>query len=297
MNAEHEDEEFVGLRVSGHTRQNNDPPPEFTGTKPSELKNYRDKVRRWLLFTRTPAQLQGPHVLSKLTGPAWDACDELEPEDVATADEVNRILDTLAEAFHGEYDVDGSDTECVSQAKEALIEQEEDIDLETALAALELESDTDLEESNVQEIPLAYKESRQLWGEYRVRCDQEYGVCSDDVSCQPNVDCEWGGWHEWNDCSATCDGLRHRSRHVALQGSGHGKIYTGVADEVQKCGSCSACEGEAKVDFHWSAWNSWPSCSVTCGEGQHKRSGVREGTLDKSSEMVKRLRLQLQRGD
>ena len=45
---------------------------------------------------------QGPHVLSRLTGPAWDACDELEPEDVATADGVNMILDTLAEAFQGE---------------------------------------------------------------------------------------------------------------------------------------------------------------------------------------------------
>ena len=80
MNVEHEDEEFVGLRVSGHTRQNNDPPPEFTGTKPSEFKNYREKV--------APAQLQGPHVLSRLSGPAWNACDELEPEDVATADGV-----------------------------------------------------------------------------------------------------------------------------------------------------------------------------------------------------------------
>ena len=147
MDAEHKDEEFLGLRVSGHTRQNNDPPPEFTGTKPSEFKNYREKVRWWLLFTRTPAQLQGPHVLSRLTGPAWDACDELEPEEVATADGVNMILDTLAEAFQGDYDVDESHTAYVSQAKEALIEQEEDIDLETALAALELESDTDLEES------------------------------------------------------------------------------------------------------------------------------------------------------
>ena len=72
----------MGLRVSGHTKQNNDPPPEFTGKKPSEFKSYREKVRRWLLFTRTPDQLQGPHVLSRLTGPAWDACDELEPEDV-----------------------------------------------------------------------------------------------------------------------------------------------------------------------------------------------------------------------
>ena len=57
MNAEQGDEEVVGLRVSGHTRQNNDPPPEFTGTKPSEFKNYREKVRRWLLFTRNVLQL------------------------------------------------------------------------------------------------------------------------------------------------------------------------------------------------------------------------------------------------
>ena len=57
------------------------------------------------------------HVLSRLTGPAWDACDELEPEDVATADGVNMILDTLAEAFQGEYDVAGSHTAYVSQVK------------------------------------------------------------------------------------------------------------------------------------------------------------------------------------
>ena len=151
----------------------NDPTPEFTGTKPSEFKSYREKVRRWRLFTRTPAQPQGPHVLSKLTGPAWDACDELEPEDVATADGVNMILETLAEAFQGEYGVSRSHTACVSHAKEALVESEEQegfIDVETALAALEQESDTDLEETDVQEILLACKESRQLRGEQRVNC-------------------------------------------------------------------------------------------------------------------------------
>ena len=41
-------------------KQSNDPPLEFSGTKPSEFKKYREKVRRWLLFTRTPAQSQGP---------------------------------------------------------------------------------------------------------------------------------------------------------------------------------------------------------------------------------------------
>ena len=68
--------------------------------------------------------------LEQTDRPARDACDELEPEDVATANGVNMILDTLAEAFLGEYDVDGSHTAYASQAKEALIEQDEDIDLE-----------------------------------------------------------------------------------------------------------------------------------------------------------------------
>ena len=152
MNAGFDDDEFEFTAVDVEpTEQNNDPPPKFTGTKPSEFKSYREKVKLWLLFTRIPAQLQGPHVLSRLTGPAWDACDELEPEDVATDDGVNMILDTLAEAFQGEYDVGGSHTACVSQANEALVkseEQEGDIYVETALAALELWSGVQAMESS-----------------------------------------------------------------------------------------------------------------------------------------------------
>ena len=110
MNVELEDEEFAAVDVESRgsepNKQSNDPPPEFTGTKPSEFKSYRKKVKLWLLFTRTPAQLQGPRVLSRLTGPAWDACDGLEPEDVATDDGANVILDTLAETFQGEHETD-----------------------------------------------------------------------------------------------------------------------------------------------------------------------------------------------
>ena len=40
--------------------------------------------------------------------------------------------------------------------------------METALAALNEDNDTDLEETHVQEILLAYKESRQPRGEQRV---------------------------------------------------------------------------------------------------------------------------------
>ena len=86
MNAGFGDDEFTAVDVESRgsepNKQSKDPPPDFTRTTPSEFKSYRKKVKLQLLFTRTPAQLQGPHVLSRLTGPAWRACDGLEPEDV-----------------------------------------------------------------------------------------------------------------------------------------------------------------------------------------------------------------------
>ena len=105
MNVELEDEEFAVVdgesRGSEPNKQSSDQPSEFTGTKPIEFKSDRKKVKLWLLFTRTPAQLQGPRVLSRLTGPAWNACDGLEPEDVATDDGVNVILDTPGGSLPG----------------------------------------------------------------------------------------------------------------------------------------------------------------------------------------------------
>ena len=66
MNAGFDDDEFTAVDVeprgSEPNKQSNDQPPEFTSTKPSDFKNYRKKVKLWLLFTRTPAQLQGPRV-------------------------------------------------------------------------------------------------------------------------------------------------------------------------------------------------------------------------------------------
>ena len=88
-----------------------------------------------------------------------------------------------------------------------------------------------------------------------MNCDQEHGVCSEDVSCQPSV---------------------------ALQDSGHGKFCTGVACEVQNCGSSRACEGEPKIDCQWREWNSWPSMQRDERRRSVQSFGVREGTLDQS---------------
>ena len=71
MGAGFDDNEFEFSAVDvDPNKQSNDLPPEFTGTKPSEFKSYRKKVKLWLLFTRTPAQLQGPLVLKQADRPS-----------------------------------------------------------------------------------------------------------------------------------------------------------------------------------------------------------------------------------
>ena len=82
------------------------PVSELIGTKPSEFKSYRKTVKLRLLFTRTPAQLLGPRILSKLTGPAWDACDGREPQSVASDDGVNVTLQSLAGAIRCEHETE-----------------------------------------------------------------------------------------------------------------------------------------------------------------------------------------------
>ena len=70
-----------------------------------------------------------------------------------------------------EQDTRGPHTAHMSQARTVSAgseEQEGDYDVGTAVAALAGESDIDLEETDVQEILLAYKESRHLRGEQRV---------------------------------------------------------------------------------------------------------------------------------
>ena len=179
-----EDEEFTAVegepRESEPKKQSSDPPLEFNGTKPNEFKSCREKVKLWLLFTRTPAQLLGPGVLSRLTGPAWDACGGLEPTDEATDNGMNVILETLADAFQGEHETElfdaledtfygprmkkGEHAVYVWQAKEgrdATQKQEGNADVETVLAALNEDNNTDLEETHVQETLPAYRESRQ----------------------------------------------------------------------------------------------------------------------------------------
>ena len=87
-------------------RGSNEPPPCFSGLKPAEFKAYRKRIKLWRLFTRTPLRLQGPRVLSRLTDAAWDACEGLDPDDVAGEDGVGKIMRALREAFQAEAETE-----------------------------------------------------------------------------------------------------------------------------------------------------------------------------------------------
>ena len=53
-NAGFGDDDFTAVDVESRgsepNKQSSDPPPEFTGIKPSEFKSYRKKVKLWLLL-------------------------------------------------------------------------------------------------------------------------------------------------------------------------------------------------------------------------------------------------------
>ena len=89
MNVEHEDEEFVDVKSRGseHNKQSNDPPPEFTGTQAERVQVSSQEDE-----TVATVHAHSSSVARTTCFEQADACDGLEPEDVATADGVNMIL-------------------------------------------------------------------------------------------------------------------------------------------------------------------------------------------------------------
>ena len=118
-----------------------------------------DQVQGFLLLRRANLSTQARITIMTLAG------NSLSSSDVRKA--CKRYADELLRDPK-EHDTRGPHTVCVSQAKGASVTAEEhegDSDVESALAALAGENDIDLEETDIQETLLAYKESRQLRGE------------------------------------------------------------------------------------------------------------------------------------
>ena len=118
-----------------------------------------DQVQAFLLLRRANLSTQARVAIMTLAG------------NILSFTDVRKACKRYADEFlrdPKEHDTRGPHTVFMSRARAASAgseEQEGDSDMETALAALSGESDIDLDETDVQEILLACKESRQLRGD------------------------------------------------------------------------------------------------------------------------------------
>ncbi|XP_062599842.1 coadhesin-like, partial [Saccostrea cucullata] len=82
------------------------------------------------------------------------------------------------------------------------------------------------------------------------------------------VDGGWSGWGGWGRCSTTCDaGAQIRTRHCNQPKPAYGgKTCTGSNHESQSCSQIPC-----PVNGGWTSWESWTTCSVTCGVGIESR--------------------------
>jgi len=107
---------------------------------------------------------------------------------------------------------------------------------------------------------------------------QQAGACNKGIPCVANKDCVLEDWHPWSTCSATCFGVKSRTRSVKEHGRGNGASCVGSLKESQPCqpglgeqASLDCPIAGQKVDCVIGAWMPWAACTVTCGGGQRTR--------------------------
>jgi len=89
------------------------------------------------------------------------------------------------------------------------------------------------------------------------------------------VDCKFGPWEAWSQCSAECDGgVRERMRPVKVRAKNGGKLCL----EPRQA---DACNGQACTrDCQLADWTEWTACSKLCDTGsQHRSRAVAEEPL------------------
>eukprot|EP00397_Hematodinium_sp_SG-2012_P001943 GEMP01001948.1.p1 GENE.GEMP01001948.1~~GEMP01001948.1.p1 ORF type:complete len:1138 (+),score=201.54 GEMP01001948.1:209-3622(+) len=89
--------------------------------------------------------------------------------------------------------------------------------------------------------------------------------------CMKGVDCLWGEWTTWSDCTLACNGgQKNRYRHIEKLPEFEGQPcdlhtnYETAGCNQHSCGSKAFCT--------WAGWDSWSPCSKTCGWGTQDRS-------------------------
>lgn len=108
--------------------------------------------------------------------------------------------------------------------------------------------------------------------------DREEKFCNIDTLCEAPKDCLFAPWSAWSECSASCNGVKRRSRTIGENGQGAGAFCDGALKETWPCNPdegeepSSKCLPAPDIDCAFGDWEPWSGCSATCGGGQHMRS-------------------------
>eukprot|EP00929_Paragymnodinium_shiwhaense_P115847 TRINITY_DN8499_c0_g8_i1.p1 TRINITY_DN8499_c0_g8~~TRINITY_DN8499_c0_g8_i1.p1 ORF type:complete len:5046 (+),score=966.34 TRINITY_DN8499_c0_g8_i1:123-15260(+) len=81
------------------------------------------------------------------------------------------------------------------------------------------------------------------------------------------VDCVLGDWNTWTACNKACGGGEQTRTKVVLVAPAHGGSACNSPKDTMTCNP-QPCPEPCK----WGAWQSWGSCSTTCGGGTRFRS-------------------------
>ena len=108
----------------------------------------------------------------------------------------------------------------------------------------------------------------------------------------PSVSAEvkWSNWGSWSSCSMSCGGGRTERQRTCTGGSG----CSGDTIETRRCKS-NTCPGGfclvflsvlcVAAEVQWSNWESWSSCSKSCGGGKSSRGRTCPGGVGCSGVM------------
>ncbi|CAJ1420422.1 unnamed protein product [Effrenium voratum] len=108
-------------------------------------------------------------------------------------------------------------------------------------------------------------------GKPAIGMSMEHASCNERVACGPNVDCVFGEWQQWSGCTTPCQGIKRRSRVIAVHGKEMGRWCEGPLKQTSPCPDGPHCSGGVPVDCEVSTWHPWGACSATCGSGQKVR--------------------------